>query len=146
MTEVRRYFEDVQEGEELPPLEKQPDIVDVVKWSGATWTFVPIFYDADLARARGLPGTLIPGPMKLAFFDLLVARWAGSGAHVRAVRAAYRRPDTPNQPILCRGVVTRLAREDERGVVDLELWIENAYGERTVTGAATVELPLRDGG
>lgn len=146
MNAAMRFVDDVREGDELPPLRKQPDIVQVVKWSGATWTFVPFFYDAKLARRRGLPGGLIPGPMKLACFDLLVGRWAGAGAHIRAVRAAYRRPDTHDQPISCHGVVTRVAREDGRGVVDLELWIENARGERTVTGAATVELPARSSG
>lgn len=140
-----RYFEDVREGEALPPLVKRPALLNVVKWSGATWTFVPIFYDRDLARARaqGLPDSLIPGPMKLAFLNLLLQRWGGPGAGIRAVRAAYRRPDTPNQPIACHGVVTAKRATETGGEVDVELWIENSRGERTVSGAATLALPAR---
>lgn len=141
-----RYAEDVREGDALPPLVKQPDTVQVVKWSGATWTFVPFFYDADLARRRGLPGSLIPGPMKLAIFHLLLGRWMGPGGQIRSIRVSYRRPDTHDLPITARGVVTRVAREDGQTLVDLELWIENARGERTVGGAATVELPALPAG
>ena len=139
------HFEDVHEGDELPVLEKHPEMVDVVKWSGATWTFVPIFYDRDLAQRQGLPDTLVPGPRKLAFFSVQLQRWAGDEADVRALRAAYRRPDVPRRPLRFRGVVTRTERlaEEQAGLVDVELWTENAAGERTVTGTATVRLPLR---
>jgi acyl dehydratase len=143
VTTATLAFENVHEGDSLPPLEKRPSLLDVVKWSGATWTFVPIFYDRDLARRQGLPDSLIPGPMKLAFLNLLLMRWAGPGARIRSLRVAYRRPDTPNQPLFCNGVVTRTARGQSGGLVDLELWIENSRGERTVSGAATVELPQR---
>jgi hypothetical protein len=143
MTDAGRYFDDISEGEELAVLEKQPDLVQVVKWSGATWTFVPIFYDRDLARSHGLPDSLIPGPMKLAYLTLMLRRWAGPNALIRALRTSYRRPDMPRQPITCHGVVTRAVIENGRGVVDLEVWVQNYRGERTVAGAATLELPLR---
>lgn len=132
---------DVHEGDRLPPLEKRFALIDVVKWSGATWTFVPIFYDRDLALAQGLPDTLIPGPMKLALFNLALLQWAGPDVHVRRLRAAYRRPDTPRVPLVCTGLVTAVRPGEPYGEVDLELWVENASGERTVSGAATVELP-----
>jgi hypothetical protein len=143
MSGETRFFDEVREGERLTPLEKRPDLLRVVKWSGATWTFVPIFYDRDLARAQGLPDSLIPGPMKLAFLTLLLQRWAGPDALIRSLRASYRRPDTPRQPIVCHGVVTRAAMENGRGVLDIEVWAENYRGERTVAGAAKVEVPLR---
>ncbi len=134
---------DVHEGDRLPPLAKRFALINVVKWSGATWTFVPIFYDRDLARAQGLPDTLIPGPMKLALFNLLLRQWAGPEVRLRSVRAAYRRPDTPNLPLACHGMVTAVRPGEASGEVDLELWIENVQGERTVSGAATIELPRR---
>ncbi len=144
MTEPKRFFDDFQEGERLPPLEKRPELLQVVKWSGATWTFVPIFYDRDLARSLGLPDSVIPGPMKLAFLALLLQRWAGPDALIRSLRATYRRPDTPRQPIVCHGIVTRAAIENGHGLLDVEVWAENHRGERTVAGAATVEVSLRD--
>jgi hypothetical protein len=144
MSEAQRCFEDVREGEELPALVKQPDLVDVVKWSGATWTFVPIFYDRDLAQSQGLPDTLIPGPMKLAFLHLLLKRWAGGQGFIRSIRCAYRRPDGPKRPLTCRGVVTHVREDDGRGLVDIEIWIENDRGERSASGAATLELPRRE--
>ncbi|MHB8574263.1 MAG: hotdog family protein [Dehalococcoidia bacterium] len=143
MSDAGRCFEDVVEGEALPVLTKQPDLVEVVKWSGATWTFVPIFYDRDLAMSQGLPDTLIPGPMKLAFLHLLLDRWSGSNGFIRSIRCSYRRPDGPKRRLTCHGVVTHTHIEADRGLVDVELWIENDRGERTASGAATLDLPRR---
>ncbi len=139
------HFEDVNEGDRLPALEKRPELVDVVKWSGATWTFVPIFFDRDLARAQGLPDSIIPGPMKFAYLAILLHRWAGPAALIRSLRISYRRPDVPRRSLTLCGLVTGTSLVDGRGLIDLELWAENDRGERTVAGAATVELPLAAG-
>ena len=136
-------FEDVREGDPLPVLELWPEITQVVKWSGATWTFVPIFYDLVEAKRLGLEDTLVPGPMKLALFCTLLQRWAGDEVLIRSLRVAYRRPDTPRRLLRLLGAVTGTAEVAGVGAVEVELWSENDRGERTVSGAATIHLPLR---
>ncbi len=42
-----RYFEDVSEGDALPPLTKFITTVQMMMYGAATWDFMRIHYDAD---------------------------------------------------------------------------------------------------
>ncbi len=124
------------EGEPLPPLVLRPTLAQVVRYCGLTWNFTPIFFDPEEARRAGLPGTIVPGPLKLALLTRYLAWLGGPDAIVRSVRAAHRRPDLTGTPITLRGTVSRIAEEDGARVVECEVWIENAAGERSAIGSA----------
>lgn len=130
-----------REGDELPPVVVRPSLDQVVRYCGLTWSFVPFFYDAAVARRAGLPGTILPGPFKLALLSKYLLGVAGPRGWVRTVRAAHRRPDRTARPLTIRGVVTRAAEEDGRRVLDCEVWTENTRGERSVAGSAVFEMP-----
>ena len=48
------------EGDELPPLELQPDLGQVIRYCALIWAFPPFFFDAEAARARACPARLCP--------------------------------------------------------------------------------------
>jgi len=83
----------VTEGEELPALELTPDLGQVIRFCGLTWVFPAFFYDVEAARAQGMPGTLLPGPLKLGLIYRAIDDWLGDRGFIRHVRAAHRRPD-----------------------------------------------------
>ena len=87
-----RYFEDVHEGTELPPLTKQITTVQMMMYGAATWDFMRIHYDADFARQLGFPGPFVDGQMLGAFLAQLAVDWAGDPpGHQpsRALEASY---------------------------------------------------------
>ena len=129
-----------REGDPLTPIMQTPTLSQVVRYCGTAWAFTPIFYDTEAARAAGLPHTIIPGPLKLAFLSEFVRAWAGPEAELVSVRAAHRRPDAPNRPMLVCGVVTRAEDTPEGRRLECEVWIENEFGQRSVAGAAVVRL------
>ena len=45
------YWEDIDEGSEVPPLVKEPDSLQLVKYAGASLDFYQIHYDKDLPSA-----------------------------------------------------------------------------------------------
>ncbi len=124
------------EGAPLPEAVLRPTLDQVVRYCGLTWNFVPIFYDPAAARRAGLPGTIVPGPLKLALLTRYLLALAGPGGSVRAVRCVHRRPDRTGDPLTVRGVVTRVVAEGERRLVECELWTEALTGERTVSAFA----------
>ncbi len=128
------------EGDELPPAVLRPSLDQVVRYCGLTWAFVPFFYDPVVARRAGLPGTILPGPFKLALLSKYLLGVAGPDGWVRTVRAAHRRPDRTGRPLTIRGVVTRATQEQGRRVLDCEVWTENSRGERSVAGSAVIEM------
>ncbi len=130
----------VTEGEELPALELTPDLGQVIRFCGLTWVFPAFFYDVEAARAQGMPGTLLPGPLKLGLIYRAIDDWLGDRGFIRHVRAAHRRPDITGRPITVAGRVARLYEEDGARRADLELAVVNERGEPSVRGFAVVQF------
>ena len=133
-------FATVKEGDELPPLVLRPGLGQVIRFSALGWAFVPLFFDEEAAKAQGMPGRIVPGPLKLSFLYRTVEDWLDGSGYIRQVRAAHRRPDLQDREITITGRVARVYEEDGRQRADLELAIMNEEGEPSVRGFAVVEF------
>ena len=139
------YFEDVQDGSELPTLRKDPTTQQLVMYAGASGDYYQIHYDLEFAKANGLPNVILHGALKNAFLGQLVTDWIGTRGRLKKLRASYRGMDVPGSPVYCKGVVTGKSAEGGEHLVECDLWMENAKGEKTTRGSAVVSLPSRDG-
>ena len=139
------YFEDVQEGMELPTLEKNPTTQQLVKYAGASGDYYQIHYDLEYARANGLPNVILHGALKNAFLGQVVTDWIGEHGTLKMLSAQYRGMDVPGSPILGKGTVARKYLENGEHLVECEIWLENEKGEKTTPGRAVVSLPSRVG-
>lgn len=137
------YWEDVEEGQELPPLIKRPTTRQLVQYAGASGDFYEIHYDKDFAQANGLPGVIIHGALKMAFLAQLVTDWIGEWGTLKRFSVQYRGMDVPGDTLTCKGRVTRKWVENGQHLVEAEIWLENGKGERTTPGSAVVVLPSR---
>jgi acyl dehydratase len=137
------YFEDVEIGQEIPSLEKDPTTQQLVRYAGASGDFYQIHYDKDFALANGLPGVILHGALKNAFLGQLMTDFAGEHGRLRKLAVQYRGMDQPGAKIICRGKVTKKRVDNGEHLVDCEIWLENAKGEKTTPGSATVALPSR---
>jgi acyl dehydratase len=130
----------IREGDELPVLHLQPSLGIVIQHCALQWTFPAFFYDPEAAKAAGMPGTIVPGPLKVGLLYRAVDEWLGDAGRIRQVRAAHRRPDRTNRPIDITGRVARVYEERGKRRADLELAIINEQGEPSVRGFAVVEF------
>ena len=137
------YWDDVQEGTELPSLVKNPTTQQLVKYAGASGDYYQIHYDKDFAKNNELDDVILHGALKNAFLGHLVTKWMGPGGDLKRLACQYRGMDIPGSPITAKGVVTRKYQEQGANLVDCEIWLENKEGEKTTPGSATVALPLR---
>ncbi len=139
----RLYAEDVNIGDELPPLVKGPiQQIQLTRYAGASGDFNPIHQDDEFAKAAGMGGVFAHGMLSMGFVAQAVTDWAGAGrVHKLGVRFAgiVRLKDV----VTCRGRVVAKSSKDDVNLVELELWAENQRGEKVVTGRATVGLPSR---
>ena len=105
-------FETIKEGDALPPISLTPDLGLVIRFAVlGGWNLPAFFYDDEAAKAHGMPGRMVPGPLKLGFLYRVVDDWLGGGGFVRHVRAAHRRPDTQGREITITGSVARVYEE-----------------------------------
>lgn len=137
------YFEDVQVGDALPPLVKDPiQQIQLTRYAGASGDFNPIHQDDEFAKAAGMGGVFAHGMLSMGFVAQAVSDWAGAGA-VRKIGARFTALVRLKDVVTCKGTVVSKTSKDDLHLVELEIWAENQRGEKVVTGRATVALPPR---
>ena len=66
------YWEDVDEGSQIPPLVKHPTTRQLVRYAGVSGDFYEIHYDNDFAKSTGLSGVILHGALKSAFLGQML--------------------------------------------------------------------------
>jgi acyl dehydratase len=143
MAETQVYFEDVQEGQEMPSVTQHCDSQRLVFWAAGSGDFYQIHYDKDFAQSTGLQGVIVHGALKHALLGRMVHEWIGYRGQIKRIAVQYRGMDDVNTDVICKGLVTKKHRQDGENVVELEIWAETSDGRRTTPGQAVVVLPLR---
>jgi len=72
-----------------------------------------------------------------------MTNFAGESGWLKKLSVQYRGMDQPGSKVTCKGNVTKKYSEGGNHLVDCEIWLENAKGEKTTPGSATVMLPSR---
>ena len=93
--------------------------------------------------ATSLPGVILHGALKNAFLGHLMTDFAGELGWLRKLGVQYRGMDQPGTKVVARGKVSKKYTDGGWDLVDCEIWLENAKGEKTTPGSATVMLPSR---
>jgi acyl dehydratase len=138
------FWEDVEEGQEVPPFSQKVGYMELNRFAGANEELVPIHMDADYAKnVAKLPDVIIMGNLKLAYIANAITDWAGDGGWITKLAIDYRKMDTVNSTITAKGKVTKKYQQDGKNLVDLDVWVENEAGEVTTPGSAVLSLPSR---
>ena len=132
-----RKVVEVEEGDELPTQELFLSKDQVRAYARAAGQWSPRFTDDEGARREGLPGMITPGNMSMGLLATMIEGWAGAGT-LRRLGTTFRGLVLPDRTIRLCGAVTQ--RDEASRAVELDVWIENDEGERTVIGTATVVL------
>ncbi|MCS7207584.1 MAG: MaoC family dehydratase [Dehalococcoidia bacterium] len=99
------------------------------------------FTSPQVAQQEGLPGPIVPGIMSMAVLSRLLTDWAEGGS-LRSLDVIFRQPVPHHQPLRMVGTVTDVRTENGQGLVEVDVFLERADGERLVTGRAVVALPV----
>ena len=144
MADKQIYFEEVEVGLELPPLHKTPSNTLLFLYSAITWNPQRIHFDKDFTISEGYKDIVVHGPLRGAFLSQLLTRWIGDGGVLKKMSYANRDIAYVNEPLACKGTVTRKSIENGQGLVECDMWVENALGAKLTLGNATVVLPRKE--
>jgi hydroxyacyl-ACP dehydratase HTD2-like protein with hotdog domain len=133
------HFEDVHPGTELPPMIKTASRTQLFLYSAASSNPHRIHYDREYAAVEGHPDVLVHGPLQGAWLAQFVSDWMGPHGRLLNLTWQNRARAFPESELTFRGRVTAAAD----GVVELEVWEENADGQVLMPGTARVRLPRR---
>ena len=139
----QRYYQDVKKGDDIAPLVKVPTTKQLVMWAGAVGDYMPIHYDQDYARSRGLEGVIVHGQLVGAFLGQLMTDWVGEQGALRKLSCSYKGMNYPGEKVTIKGKVTGKYIEKGEHFVECSVWAENPKEEKTASGMAVVVLPSR---
>jgi acyl dehydratase len=128
---------DLNVGDSIPELKVTPDKYLPHRYAGASGDFNPIHIDAELAKAVGLPGTILHGLYMMG----LVARAnaaavGGDPGALKRLSVQFRGMGAPETEIVITGTVKSV--EDGRAVIDTVA----AQGENQTIRNAEAEVQL----
>ena len=136
-------FDEVEAGQELPPLVKTPSEVQVFMFSAITWDTHRTHFDTPYSvDEESLPGILVHGHLQGAFLSQYATKWAGAAGRLRSLDYQNRGMVIPGERLTVRAKVTGKSEEPRLGVVTLDMWLEKDGGELPTTAVAVVEIPL----
>jgi acyl dehydratase len=140
---VKRYWDEVKEGEALPEIRvEQLTRTDFVRYAGASGDFNPIHHDQTFAEASGNPTVFAMGMLNAGILSRVVTAFVGRAA-VRRYRVRFATRAWPGDDVICTGKVTRTAEVDGEGRVEGEVQAVNQKGETLISGTFEAVLPRR---
>ena len=143
MSDASPRFEEVESGQELAPMVKTPNEVQVFMFSAITWDTHRTHFDTPYSvDEESLPGILVHGHLQGAFLTQYATRWAGTEGRLRSIDYQNRGMVIPGERLTVRAKVTGKSEEADVGVITLDMWLEKDGGEMPTTAAAVVEIPL----
>ena len=138
-----RYYEDVELGDEIGPLEKDLSDEAVAAFCGIWGTGGPNrFTDVEEAKKSRLPGPIVPGIMTMAVMAQLLTGWSSSAA-LKQLDVVFRQT-IPHKPATISAVVTDKREEDGEHLIECDVILSNEESGRLVGGKAVLSLPSRD--
>jgi acyl dehydratase len=140
----QRYWNDIEEGAEVPPVAFPLSVYRLVVEAGANRDFNSIHHNSEFARASGAPEMYANTGFLLGMWERTVREFIGLGGSIRRIAGfRMRRFNTVGGTVVVHGRVKSKRREAGDALVDLEVWSELG-GETTVgPGIVTVALPVR---
>lgn len=155
MDKKQLYYEDVQEGMEITPLNKIATTRTLVKYAGAVCDFIPLHYEDDFAKSQRIKAPIVHGSLKCAWLGHLLMDWIGEEGVLKKYSYQYRGMDFPRkmktfskpqdgETWQCGGEVIKKYVQGDENLVECKIWVKNGKGGITVPGTATVALPSRN--
>ncbi len=139
------YFEDVDLGDEVGPVERIVTDEQVIEFT-QVWgreEGPTRFTSPEKARSEGLPEAIVPGAMNIAIMSQLITAWSPT-VRLRKLDVVFRSPVLHNRPLTLRGMITDKGVVDGDPQIECDVTMENEEGTPNVIGKAVVSLPVRE--
>ena len=140
------YYEDVEEGFELPKYIYQPTPTHLFRWSAAIENFHRIHYDLDFGLNHDRnPSILVHGSWKQSVIPQYLKDWTLPKGWPWKAQFEHRAMLVPGDTLIVWATVTGKYEKEQMGFIDLELGMKTHDGVESMPGTGTVVLPLRGG-
>ena len=140
---VKPFYEDVQVGDTLPPLVKEPITLQrLVRYAGASGDFNPLHTDPKVGESIGTGGIIAHGMLIMGFVGQLLSDYVGPEA-LRKFGVRFKGMTRLNDEITCTGTITEKYEADGEGRIAGKVQAADQNGDVKVAGTFVAALPMR---
>ncbi len=141
---VQRYFEDVSEGDEAPPVVINLTVQRIVEWASATHQFHPIHHNTRFVQKEGAPDMYANNVTCQSWWERTVREYIGLDGKIKKVGPIRIRIfNIPGDAVATTGIVRRKWQEGGENLIELEMWSEHDRGISVGPAPVIVALPSR---
>ncbi|MFC1944679.1 MaoC family dehydratase [Chloroflexota bacterium] len=138
------YFEDIEVGAPIPPMDKSITFTTLLKFGGATGTMgLPHFDFKYMTRVLGMSDVIAHGELSCAYLAQLITNWIGGWGVFKKHLTQCRGNVFPGDIITFGGRVADKYTRHGEGTVECDTRAENQHGEIVSLGKSTVTLPSK---
>ena len=142
----QRYFEDVKEGDAVPPVTINVTIVRLVVEAGANRDFNQIHHNTPVSKATGAPEMYANNGFIQGWWERTVREYIGlDGRFKKTGPFRMRIFNVVGEAVTTGGEVKRKWEDNGEHLVELEIRSEMSQGVSVGPGAVVVSLPTRGG-
>lgn len=138
------YFEDLNQGESLPPLIKPPiDKVQLVRYAGASGDFNPLHFMDEVGQMAGTGGVIAHGMLIMGFVGQAVTQWVPN-RNLNKLTVRFVGITRPGDKITVTGRITNKQVKDSMGFVTGEVTAIDQNGGIKIAGTFEASLPVKE--
>lgn len=137
------FFEEVEVGTEIPSLSNRVDLLQLIRYSAATWNFFLLHLEKEFAQRQGFKDANIHAPFYGAFLAKMMTDWTGDPGRLKKLGYRVTVMGFPGDTLIGKGKVIKKYQEAGGNLVDCEIWVENQDGMKVAPAYTTVSLPSR---
>ena len=140
----QRYFEDVKEGDKVPPLTLNLTVQRLIIEAGANRDFAPIHHSSRTAQRLGATEMFANNVFIQTWWEQTIREFIGLDGWIKKVGPfRMRRFNIAGSSVVTKGMVKRKWQEGGENLLELEIWTENPEGVSVGPAPVLVTLPAR---
>ena len=137
------FFEDVNVDNEIPGSVDRVELLQLIRYSAATWNSFLLHIDKEFARKQGFRDANIPASLYGAFLARMMTNWIGDQGRLKKLSYRVTVMGFPGDTLICKGKVVKKYQEADENLVDCDICVENQDRIKVVPASATVSLPSK---
>jgi acyl dehydratase len=138
------FFDEVKEGDELPPVAFPITIQRLIMEAGANRDFNGIHHNREIARSHGAADIFCNNFFLQGMWERSVREYIGLKGVIRKIGPLrMKRFNVAGDTVVVKGNVLRKFEQDGQDWVELKMWSENSRGISVGPGPVLATLPSR---
>jgi len=138
------FFEDVNVDTEIPSSVNRVDLLQLIRYSAATWNSFLLHIDKGFAQKQGFRDANIPAPLYGAFLAKMMTSWIGNQGRLKKLGYRVTVMGFPGDTLICKGRVVKKYQEADENLIDCDIYVENQDKIKVVPASVTVSLPSKE--